>query len=89
MRNSSEVAEVLKSVELWSAVMEQAIDDFVRLCTSKVLTVKSKAELWPVRRWLFEEDGFEVGSFMWVCSVLQADPYGLRNRLVNRVKGAT
>lgn len=82
------VWEITKMIDLWSAVLEQAVDEYVRLvkrrkALGKAMRYEAETALNDVRHWLFEDDEMRVGSYFWVCTVIQADPYGFRNRVLS------
>lgn len=84
----SDFVETLKMVDLWSAVLQQAVDEFVYLvgrerAAANGIRTELREQLAKAREWMFEDDEVRVGSYMWICTVIQADPFGFRNRVMS------
>jgi len=62
---------------LWFAVLERALQD---LCERNP-SIRRDAELW------FKSDRRGVGSFLWVCELLDFNPQWLRKRLMPFLEG--
>jgi len=64
------------SKRLWAAVLEQAIEDVRR----------EHGHADRARAW-FQSEGEEVGSFLWICRMLDIDPKSTRKSVVKRHAG--
>ena len=61
---------------LWIEVLSQAIRDL----KMRVRNAKPPVDQGSAKRW-FANDRHTVGSFVWVCSVLDISPAQVRNQL--------
>jgi len=70
--------------QLWAAVLEKAISDACAQRTAKLNGDKLANETIRIDavRW-FECEEFEVGSFSWICEVLDLDPNPLRRQILS------
>ena len=77
MNNNEEAPEkgLLPERNLWGAVMEEAIKSL----SSGSLRIRADAITWFRNR---SNDG--VGSFLWVCSILDLDPDNISNKLLEK-----
>ena len=71
---------------LWAAVLWQAVSDVVRLATAKRPHAQEIAQ--QTRAWIDDPANDNVGSFIWVCSVLDFDPKRVRPRIYAMVDNA-
>jgi hypothetical protein len=75
--------ELARPRDLWAAVMHGAVNDLLgRDSTTKGRhrnVINTKLSL-TARRW-FESDDFGIGTFLWICSVLELDPEKVRGQL--------
>ena len=55
--------------ELWAAVLKQAIEDAQKYIGSFAM---EKAHQW------FKNESDEVGSFLWICSILDLAPESIK-----------
>ena len=77
-----EEAEILEETNervLWAAVMERAVYD---------LKSKDKLQRGSASEWFQNRRRTDVGSFIWVCEVLDIDPDRYRKLALNRSKKA-
>lgn len=71
---------------LWAAVLWQAVSDVVRLGTAKRPHAQLIAQ--QTRTWLNDKQSVGIGSFIWICSVLDIDPERVRPRIFAMVENA-
>ena len=57
--------------KLWIAVLKQAIKDSQRDAKSSIV----RSQLW------FYHDSKEVGSYLWICDILNLDPESIRSSI--------
>jgi hypothetical protein len=67
---------------LWAAVLEQAIQD----AQCEIASYKDKVEYIFSRNALewFYSDGREIGSFLWICNILDIDPKSVFTLFTNK-----
>lgn len=66
---------------LWTAVLDQAVRDAQGSVTTYIQRESARA-------WLRSANQ-DVGSFLWVCSILDFDPHLFRNRLAEKENATT
>lgn len=75
--------ELARPRDLWAAVMHGAVSDLLgKDTTTKGRTrnvINTELSL-SARRW-FDSDDCGIGTFRWICSVLELDPERVRGRL--------
>lgn len=71
---------------LWAAVLWQAVSDVVRLATASRPHAQLIAQ--QTRSWIDDPAADGVGSFRWICSVLDIDPNRVRPRIYAMVENA-
>ena len=59
---------------LWVAVLKQAVEEALG---RKGVRLMKKAQTW------LQNDNQTIGSFLWICAVLQLDPQSIRNFFKN------
>lgn len=75
--------ELVGPRDLWAAVMHGAVSDLLgQNSTTKGRNrhVINTDLARGARRW-FDSDDRDIGSFLWICSVLELDPERVRGRL--------
>jgi hypothetical protein len=75
--------ELARPRDLWAAVMHGAVNDLLgQNSTTKGRdrnVINTRLSL-SARLW-FESDARGIGSFLWICSVLELDPEKVRGQL--------
>ena len=84
--NADLVREYRAYRRLWAAVLWQAVADVVRLGTAKRGHVFGIAK--QSKQWLDDRHTKDVGSFHWVCRVLDMDPERVRPRIEEMIENA-
>lgn len=71
---------MLPEIQLWRAVLIQAVNDFFGDGDPFVTPSQTAAE-----RWFFSDD-HELGSFLFVCEILDLNPGTIRRWLLRQVR---
>jgi hypothetical protein len=64
-------AELEKLISFWQFYLEQAKEDL----SSKSKKIRNSAKAW------FRSSGREIGSFLWVCDIVNAEPEEVKKDL--------
>ena len=67
---------------LWAAVIERAFGD-LRLENSPV--ENEERYYYSAVRWFNDTENHEIGSFLWICELLEIDPGKIREKINVRV----
>lgn len=67
-------------VELWTAVLKQARQYYVRGPSERELEDYRRVAEEDARAWI-DSDSEETGSFVWVCDLLGLEPDDVRRRM--------
>lgn len=74
-------------INLWAAVLNQAIDDLMPSCKLKNTIVKAKAQRLKKEAewWIKRKSNSEINSFDNICIMLNLNPSKTRKYILNRV----